>query len=146
MNRPPLSIIIILSLTHTLSCKEKDKPAPESSNIKKWERSVVNIECQQLRYSAEEINQIIEAEKAQNKFSTEQDEIARRAELGRETNPVSGTAIYLTDKGKKYLVTAKHVIFDPQESSLTTQRLYKDISIRTPYEYYLKKKVNNSCY
>jgi hypothetical protein len=53
--------------------------------------------------------------------------------------------VYVTDNGKKYLVTAKHVIFDPQESSNSTApRLYRDISIRTPYEYFLKKKVNDA--
>jgi S1-C subfamily serine protease len=140
-------LFIILSMLST-ACHKKSKPVVSGdipTDIKKWEKSVVNIECQSLRYSPEEINEIIEIERSRNKFNTEQDEIERRAELGRETNPVAGTAIYFTDKGKKYLVTAKHVIFDPQESSGNSgQRLYKDISIRTPYDYYLKSKINNS--
>jgi hypothetical protein len=106
---------------------------------------VINIECLELRYSPEEIDQVITAEKLQRKLLTEEDELERRSELGRETIPVSGTAIYVTDNGKKYLVTAKHVIYDPQESQSTTgPRLYRDISIRTPYEYFLKRKVNDA--
>lgn len=106
---------------------------------------MINIECLELRYSPEEIDQVITAEKLQRKLLTEEDELERRSELGRETIPVSGTAIYVTDNGKKYLVTAKHVIYDPQESQSTTgPRLYRDISIRTPYEYFLKRKVNDA--
>ena len=117
-----LRLLFFLLLILVISCKEKinyPTPSPDVSNdtnIKKWEKSIVNIECQSLSYTSEEINQIIENEKALNKINSVQDEIERRAALGRETSPVSGSAIYLTDKGKKYLVTARHVIYDPQES------------------------------
>jgi hypothetical protein len=130
-----------------MTCTQKTASAPASTetNIPKWEKSVINIECQEIRYTPEEIDQIVIKEKAENKITSGQDELLRRGELGRETNPVSGTAIYFADNGKKYLVTARHVIFDPGESKLSIfPRLYKDISIRTPYDYYLKRKVNNS--
>lgn len=137
---PLISLSILLAL---LSCKEK--VSTPITNIKKWERAVVNIECLELRYSPEDIDQLIATEILQDKLSTEEDELQRRAELGRETIPVSGTAIYVIDNGKKYLVTAKHVIYDPQESrSATAPRLFRDISIRTPYEYFLKRKVNDA--
>lgn len=133
-----LSIFLLVS-----SCKRKT--VIPVTDIKKWERSVINIECQELRYTPDDIDQIIATEKAHDKISSEEKELERRGQLGRETNPVSGTAIYLTDNGKKYLVTARHVIFDPQESKGTeNSRLFKDISIRTPYDYFLKRKVNNS--
>ncbi len=141
---------IFVSLIQVFSCKGKNEPVPQvvaeiNTDIKKWEKAVVNIECQQLKYSPEEINQLIETEKERNKFASLQDELLRRGELGRQTSPISGTAIYFTDHKKKYLVTAKHVIFDALESKRNTgQRLFKDISVRTPYDYYLKKKVNNS--
>ncbi|HEV7782445.1 MAG TPA: serine protease [Chitinophagaceae bacterium] len=135
--------ILLLLLLSVFSCNRRS--APKVTDIKKWERSVINIECLELRYSPEEIDQVITAEKLQRKLLTEEDELERRSELGRETIPVSGTAIYVTDNGKKYLVTAKHVIYDPQESQSTTgPRLYRDISIRTPYEYFLKRKVNDA--
>jgi hypothetical protein len=125
-----------------MSCNQKEAPA--ITDIRKWERSVINIECRELRYTPEEIDQLIITEKLQRKLLTEADELERKRALGRETVPVSGTAIYVTDQGKKYLVTAKHVIYDPQESSSTAPRLYRDISIRTPYEYFLNRKVNDA--
>lgn len=138
------SYIYFLITVLLLSCKEKVGTIPVT-DIKKWERSVINIECRELRYSPEDIDQVIATELLQGKIPKEDDELQRRAELGRETMPVSGTAIYVTDNGKKYLVTAKHVIYDPQESkSGTGARLFRDISIRTPYEYFLKRKVNDA--
>ena len=114
-----IGVLIVLALLIG-SCKEKEQPvapASKETDIPQWEKSVINIECQELRYSQEQIDEIIIKEKAEHKFRTEQEEFLRRTELGRQTDPVSGTAIYLTDNGKKYLVTAKHVIFDPQESN-----------------------------
>lgn len=141
--RPIVFSHLLISFFLISSCKHK--PKADVTDIKKWEKSIVNLECQELRYSQDEIDRIIAAEKSQGKFLTEEQELFRRGELGRETNPVSGTAIYLTDNGKKYLITAKHVIYDPQESkNSNSPRLFKDISIRTPYEYFLKRKVNNS--
>lgn len=136
-------LYLLILLLPVISCSSR-KPVPVT-DIKKWERSVINIECRELRYTPEEIDQLISTEKLQKKLQTEEAELERRTELGRETIPVSGTAIYVTDSGNKYLVTAKHVIFDPQESSgATVPRLYRDISIRTPYEYFLKRKVNDA--
>ncbi len=135
--------IIFLLLLSVFSCNKK--PGIPVTDIKKWEKSVINIECLELRFSPEEIDQLISTEKMQRKLLTEEDELQRRTELGRETIPVSGTAIYVTDSGSKYLVTAKHVIYDQQESQSTAgPRLYRDISIRTPYEYFLKRKVNDA--
>jgi hypothetical protein len=106
---------------------------------------VINIECRQLQYTPEEIDQVLINEKFRNPSLSEEEELEKRTELGRKTIPVSGTAVYLTDKGKKYLVTAKHVIYDPEESRNSTgPRLYRDISIRTPFDYFLKKKVNDA--
>jgi hypothetical protein len=137
------SFILSLVLLSVITCKQK--PTVAKTDIKRWERSVINIECQELSYTPEEIDQLIGIEKLQGKFLTDDQELERRVALGRQTNPVSGTAIYVADSGRKYLVTAKHVIYDPQESKSTTgPRLFRDISIRTPYEYFLKKKVNDA--
>lgn len=106
---------------------------------------MINIECRQLQYTPEEIDQLLINEKVKNPSLTEEQELERKMELGRKTIPVSGTAIYLSDKGKKYLITARHVIYDPGESrNSSVPRLYRDISIRTPYDYFLKKKVNDA--
>lgn len=147
MNRPVLSFYYFLSWILVVGCKgsPSENSSPPVTDLKKWEKAVINIECQESKYTPEEIDEIILSEKAQNRILSEEDEVERRASLGRETNPVSGTAIYLSDRGKKYLVTARHAIFDPKESIDTSSpRLFKDISIRTPFDYFLKKKVNNS--
>lgn len=137
------ALLLLFTCCFLFSCNKKE--ASIITDIKKWERAVINIECQELRYSPEEIDQLVAAEKMQKKLLSEEEELNKRVRLGRETIPVSGTAIYITDNGKKYLVTAKHVIYDPQESNeITGERLYRDISIRTPYEYFLKKKVNDA--
>lgn len=121
------------------------KQVSSSTDIKKWEKAVVNIECRESRYTPEEIDELIAKEKLQGRLETEEEELEKRTAFGRETDPVSSTAVYLTDKGKKYLVTARHAIFDERESMNTSfPRLFKDISIRTPFDYFLKKKVNNS--
>ncbi len=140
-------VLLICCLPGLLSCNSR-KPGTDPvkvTDIKKWEKAVVNIECHEASYTPEEIDEIILIERSQRRIFTGEQELERRTSLGRETNLVSGTAIYFSDKGKKYLITAKHAIYDAEESrNSSSPRIFKDISIRTPYDYFLKKKVNNS--
>lgn len=148
MKNSIVSPILLSFIFFAAGCRNKENvitQLTQDAMIRKWQKSVVNIECKKARYTSESINDIIDREKLEGKISTQEEEFARRTVLGREANAISGTALYLADSGKKYLVTAKHVIFDQQESSGSLWlRLYKDISVRTPYDYFLQKKVNNA--
>lgn len=123
--------------------------------VRGWERAVINIETESAKYYEHEQDSIFKA-MLKGREGTQQ-LVDSAASVMNATSISTGTAIYIKFNGRKYLLTAKHVIFD---SAAIKEKIYQTatgkykweklegiagrISIRTPFQYYLKTgKLNN---
>jgi hypothetical protein len=122
-------------------------------NLDKWEKAVVNIETEGNFYTQHYMDSVL---KTAGNDSIQLDSI--RKAFAKATVSYTGTAIYVRDKNRRYLITAKHVLLDEtlvDEKRYETRTgknlwvdqdaIYPRISIRTPYQYYIDsgKQYNN---
>jgi hypothetical protein len=120
-----------------------------------FQHSIINIECEGRQFSTYEIGQYL--------APLYKDSLKRKSadslwqELESKEVISSGSAIYITENGNEYLVTAKHVIYDsvmtnqvkfnqqnnPQTKNWNPEVPFDRVSIKTPYEAALKGKQMN---
>jgi len=153
-------LVLIIPLI-VYSCKSTNnlqgQKIAQDSIIKKWQNAVVDIECKQEKYSP------LEIEKIMNQVIKEDSNIKHlrfldiRDSLKKVITTLSGTAIYLADNGNKYLITAKHVVYDnnwtqrhinsTQDKSPHTKSYFEKlnpyITIRTNFDIFLSGKINS---
>lgn len=158
-----LLFFLFMSFTSTcLSQRKSNKSISQDSSIKKWANSVINLECSNELYSVPEISKELNlreynAAKAGIDYSTAQ----RKKDfdsMSLITKIVTGTALYIYDGNKRYLITAKHVVYDKhftdrhiattRDKSYHTREFFEKMNspiiIKTPYQLYLKGKKNIS--
>jgi hypothetical protein len=138
----------------SLSKQTTNKNIP---SFDKWEKAVLNIESVSDRYNIHEILNYIKDRKNQNKKYSELDSLNDYNELRSQIIKVSGTAIYLSEGDNRYLVTAKHVVYDKnytirhiyftrenlqQRSFEFFEKLNSNIAVKTPFSLYIKGKYN----
>src|SRR4051794_19693923 len=124
-------------------------------DIAQWQKCVVNLETEGKLFSKYQVEQQVEQYRQQGYSAAQLDSIQQR--LTAITASHTGTAVYVKDGNRKYLITAKHVLLD---SVLTKEKLYDQarqllkpgesveaiytrISVRTPIDYARNNSINN---
>jgi|GEM_PF-5715327 len=143
----------ILSCTSSKNIFDKKTIAFNS-----WQNAVINIESENDKYNINDILNYIKERKKLNKDYTKDDSLKDYNLLRYEVNKVSGTAIYVEDEDRRYLITAKHVVYDKNYTSrhlFFTQenlkirsheyfeKLNSSISVKTPFSLFFKGKYNS---
>ena len=118
-----------------------------AEDLKIWKKAVVNIETEGYLLSPFEIDSLCQVKKDSGYSKKYADSL--RNYLSHLTKIETGTAIYICYHDRKYLVTAKHVLYDDvlvaqkkyENTSLANhwnalEAIYPRISIRTPFDYY----------
>lgn len=150
-------ISLILVLVFSYSYGQKNKKIPQDSVIRRWQKSVFNIESSHEKYTLLELDQLYEKFIKANPNYSFPDSIRFMQSLRDQFVKVSGAATYIADGDKRYLITAKHVVYDRNWSTrhkLSTrdksfhtsgyfEKLNSTITIKTPFDFYLKGKFNN---
>jgi len=124
-------------------------------DIAQWQKCVVNLETEGKLFSKYEVAQKLEQYSQQGFTQPQLDSIQQK--LTAITASHTGTAVYVKDGNRRYLITAKHVLLD---SALTREKLYQQahqllkrgesieaiysrISVRTPIDYARNNNINN---
>jgi hypothetical protein len=119
--------------------------------IETWRNAVVNIETQGYNMQLYKIDSILTMRKKMGYSKLLSDPLNDTLSTG---TMHTGTAIYVIDNNKKYLITVKHLLLD---SSIVKQKIYETkngihnwqgnmdgitntIAIRTPINYFNKNK------
>jgi hypothetical protein len=89
--------------------------------IEKWKKAVINLECRK-EYGDNLDSQAV--------YHTMKD-------YQRILKQVTGTAIFLENEGKRYLITNKHVLYD-QDMVIQKQKYHIVDSVNDPYSIYMK--------
>lgn len=150
--------IAILYINFTISCNTSKKVALiEKTSINKWEKAVLNIESIRDKYSLIEIEKYLNEKKVKNKNYSDSDYNKEFKLLREETETITGSAIYLEDSGYKYLITAKHVVYDKnatlrhilftrEDKNMRSheffEKLNTNIAVRTPLSLFKKNSIN----
>src|SRR4051794_23974465 len=146
------AILLLLLLGNVLYLFAQPKL---KKDIAQWQKCVVNLETEGKLFSKYEVEQKVEQYRQQGYSVTQLDSIQQK--LNSITASHTGTAVYVKDGNRKYLITAKHVLLD---SVLTREKLYEQahqllkpgesveaiygrISVRTPIEYARNNSINN---
>lgn len=120
-----------------------------------WRKAVVNIETESFIYPKYYVDSVCRCKKDSGYDKHALDSIS--AALSCSTMIRTGTAIYIRYRGRRYLITARHVLMDEALVEQKTfenknginnwddlEAIYPRISIRTPFEYFsVFQKVNN---
>jgi len=146
-----ISIFILLLLISAVGHSQQ-KQSKEDFNI--WKKAVVNIETEGYIYPKHIIDSVIKSKRDSGYSDHKLDSISK---LYLITIIGTGTAIYIRNGGRKYLITAKHVLTDlvlvsqkifENNNSInkwdTLEAIYPRISIRTPYEFFMEHKGFNN--
>jgi hypothetical protein len=145
-----LFLLIFLTNASHLFAQSKLK-----KDIAQWQKCVINLETEGKLFAKFEVEQKLEQYRQQGYTQPQLDSI--REKLNTMSASHTGTAVYVKDGNRKYLITAKHVLLD---SALTRQKIYEQahqllkpgesveaiysrISIRTPIEYARNNSINN---
>jgi hypothetical protein len=152
------TILFLILLNLLLSCSSSKNISNKSiSAFDKWEKAVLNIESISDKYSIYEIFTIIQERRRQNKNYSESDSLKDYNQLREQITKISGTAIYLSDGDNRYLVTAKHVVYDKnytirhiyftkedlkKRSHEYFEKLNSLISVKTPLSLYVNGRCN----
>ena len=124
-------------------------------DIAQWQKCVVNLETEGKLFSKFEVAAKMQQYKEQGYTQAQLDSIQEK--ITNSTAIHTGTAVYVKDGNRRYLITAKHVLLD---SALTREKLYEQahqllkpgesveaiysrISVRTPIEYARNNSINN---
>jgi len=122
-----------------------------------WEKSVVNLQCEGYVYPKYLIDSVLQSYTAKKTPKKQLDSISS---ILYQTRSFTGSAIYVKDGSKRYLITAKHVLLD---KALGLQKIYENktgianwsnnlesiysaILIRTPLDYNLRSQKFNDKY
>ena len=144
-----LLLILLANVLHLFAQPKLKK------DIAQWQKCVVNLETEGRLFTKFEIEQKVEQYSQQGYSITQLDSIKQK--LTAVTASHTGTAVYVKDGNRKYLITAKHVLLD---SVLTKEKLYDKahqllkpgesveaiynrISVRTPIDYARNNSINN---
>ncbi len=151
-----LLALLTFCFSLTLLCKVAYSQRKHSKNdLSIWKKAVVNIETEGYVYPDYIRDSIVTGLKKQGYDSIKLDSIDKSLRM---SSIKTGTAIYIIDGNRKYLVTAKHVLFD---STFVKQKIYETknnkynwsdeleaifprISIRTPLSYVQKTNRGNT--
>jgi hypothetical protein len=153
-----LLLILFVSNVFILSCTSS-KNIADSKTIafNNWQNAVINIESENDKYNINEILNYIKERKKLNKDYTKDDSLKDYNLLRYEVNKISGTAIYIEDGNNRYLITAKHVVYDKNYTSRHLfftkenlqirsheyfEKLNSSISVKTPFSLFFKGKYN----
>lgn len=145
-----ITLFLLLASSLQLFAQTKLK-----KDIAQWQKCVVNLETEGKAFAKFEVEQKLAQYQEQGYSQPQLDSIQKA--LNAVTASHTGTALYVKDGSKKYLITAKHVLLD---SALTRQKLYEQshqllkpgesveaiysrISIRTPIDYARNNNINN---
>ena len=124
-------------------------------DIAQWQKCVVNLETEGKLFSKFQVVQQLEQYRQQGYPQAALDSIQQKLTTATATH--TGTAVYVKDGNRRYLITAKHVLLD---SALTRQKMYEQaqhllkhgenaeaiysrISVRTPIDYASHNSINN---
>ncbi len=151
-------VTLFFMMTFLVSCAlSKHITTQTSFPVGLWEKSVLNIESVCDRYNIYEILNFIKEKKSHIKEYSGKDSLNDYNELRSQTIRVSGTAIYLSDGDNRYLVTAKHVVYDKnftirhiyftredrqKRSFEYFEKLNSSIAVKTPFSLYLSGRYN----
>jgi V8-like Glu-specific endopeptidase len=157
-----------LVFSFLLECSISHCQVNSKSFIKILEKSVVCLEADQQKYSEIQIDQYINNISKSDTTHKNSDRYYSnlRFDLLTQRTTISGSAIFVDDNGKKYLITAKHLLIDPQRTfdrktrnsnrATLLNTTFNDsivdynvdgnfrVSIKTPYEVSLTGKFNNT--
>ncbi len=142
---------LCLTILFLLLCSSFE-PSQSEVSLDDWKKAVVNIETESSKYPQHVTDSVLTSLKGANLRQTYVDSLKREYQ---SSVLWTGTAIYAVYKGRTYLITARHVLFDPvsmdeldhkirhqQQSKLTKpEAIYPRVSIRTPFEYF--RRVNH---
>src|ERR1700733_3351564 len=116
--------MLILLLPLVSYCQNEQiqtNPISTATLISKWQKAVVNLEARKEAYENLELNSKIN--------SLEEAQLI--------TGQFTGTAIFLKHKGKRYLITARHVLFDAEAIAQKHKHNIID-SVNDQYSVFLK--------
>lgn len=121
--------------------------SPAKKELARWEKAVVNIETEGFAYPKYLIDSICKSKIDSGYPKTRADSLEQAMFSIHQIK--TGTALYASYKGDDYLITAKHVIFDPISASQkeyenkhrlnswdTLDAIFPRISVRTPFDYF----------
>ena len=118
-------------------------------SLEDWKKAVVNLEMESGQHSQDYIDFITDSLSRAGYPAKKIDTI--KYVLEHSTIIFTGTAIYIRDHNRKYLVSVMHTLFDDTLSNAKANRIARGnvhyesntaitprISIRTPFSYYLE--------
>src|ERR1035437_3059577 len=158
MKQITLSILLLLPTICFSQKQKKQIMVSEDSIINKWQKAVIDIASESDKLNIYPLLQFISSRKQQNKSYSLIDSLKDYDSLRSLINRTSGTAIYLADGKNRYLITAKHVVFDRnftiRHKYFTQENLSKrsdeyfekfnaNVTIETPLSLFLKGKYNS---
>jgi hypothetical protein len=96
--------------------------------MEKWKKSVIHLECAtDKEHILDRVNRMKTASRELGEGIKGNEESAEEIRIvGREIR-YHGTAIFLAHKGKRYLLTARHVVWDEREAKRWYQENFKRI-------------------
>jgi len=144
-----LLLVLLVSVLHLFAQPKLKK------DVAQWQKCVVNLETEGRLFSKYEVEQKVEQYRQQGYSLIQLDSVQQK--LTAISASHTGTAVYVKDGNRKYLITAKHVLLD---SVLTREKIYEQahrllkpgesveaiysrISVRTPIEYARNNSINN---
>src|SRR5438477_2410878 len=101
----------------------------QTHDIERWKKAVIHLECATDSLSPEQRARYMNQLREQfEKGEIDRDEFIERSGLGSRDIRAWGTAIFLAHSGVRYLVTARHVLWD----KTAAERQAAQLDIRNP--------------
>lgn len=138
-----LSLIVLSTMPAMQGCGQEKQ---QDKNFNAWRKAVFNIEVESFQYPKYYIDSLYALKKSKGGSASELDSINR---LFQHSIMGTGTAIYIQYKDRKYIVTAKHVIYDKVLAEQKRKEIGKGVyrwdnadaiftrvSIRTPFDFF----------
>lgn len=111
-------IIIFYCLLNQITSFAQKKTM-EDDNIDKWKRAVIHLECATNSISHEdshkEFMEAVQLRKDQKITEEEYVNLIKKSSVSRDIR-YNGTGVFVKVKGKRYIVTARHVLWDELEA------------------------------
>lgn len=141
-----------------ISCRpSKMITASSKTAIDKWGKAVLNIESVCDRYNINDIQAYLKGKRKLDSSYSFSDSVNEYKSLRYQVDTVTGTAIFLAEGNNRYLITAKHVVYDKnatarhimytQENKFARtheyfEKLNTPITIRTPLSLFKRNQFN----
>lgn len=145
-----VSLIILSAISKSAFCQDIPNNLHRHPELVEWSQAAVNIECRGDKYAPFQIQVMAEKKRInnrQNKYIPFLDSMQRLK------NVFYGTAVYVADGDKRYMITAKHVVYDEastlqnawnqRDTARGNRRKYEAIyefAVKTPYDMYLRRE------